>query len=665
MLLLLVVSFPHLIQAAAAPSDLLLEPATAVLDLVGHGVPGVEVLVFPVGESDGPAAVLHTDSKGRFTLAALPAGSYMLALSKPGYRFHLARVNSALLSLLSIRLVSEAGAGVPGPAAGKMDWVLQLPTADVLKEEDAVPVRIAETPSAPTAASPRDPGFPVTADNGHRLPVRGDVNQWYTSTLAALGTGAQAPESTGRSTELQFVGELQGRGSWELQGMARTLSTDGRLAAQSGSETDQGSNRVKLAMNYRLTPADSIDVQARFDRDRYRAEGFPGEIAPADQEVRTLGYAANYTRKVNEAHRWGVGTDMVRAQARMPQLSTNPVPAPDAGDLTDWRWSAAADYQASLPRDHRISVAARTRIYRYEMRDEGWAIAPIQAGVIEAGERGWSLSFSGEDAWKVAGSVQLLLGLETHASEAWGRSVLLVPRVGARRESDSSLVQGWILVRGAGGGPEEPAQAGSDLPGSALGYHAEASRRFEGAWVVGGHVHRNALVAEMPTGAGDPATQTFPSALLADPGSWTQEIGVSVSKELHGVRGTLESDGGKVVGRVGSLLGEAPVQSLREGSARYLTLRASASVLKTDTRLHLDYTKLDGSEAAGAEVSSQVNLVVFQPIPMISDRGAGSWRVLFGYQGVAREAHPQEAALPGSEGPGKIHRFSGGVGVTF
>lgn len=645
---------------------MLLEPATSVLDLVGRGVPGVEVLVFPVGVSEGPAAVLHTDSKGRFSLAALPAGSYMLALSKPGYRIHLARVNSTLLSLLSIHLVSEAAAGKPGPAPGKMDWVLQLPTADVLKEEDAAPVRISQTPSAPASAPPQGFVSPAAADRGHRLPVRGDVNQWYTSTLAALGAGVQAPESTGRRTDLQFGGELQGKGSWDLQGMARTLSTDGGVAAQAGSETDQGSNRVKLGMNYRLTPADSIVFQARFDRDRYRADGFPGEIVPADQEVRTLGYAANYTRKVNEAHRWGVGTDLVRAQARMPQPSADPVPVPDtAGDLTDWRWSAAADYQASLPRDHRISVAARTRIYRYEMRDEGWAVAPIQAGVIESGERGWSLSFSGEDAWRVAGPVQLLLGLETHASEAWGKSLLLIPRVGARRESDSSLVQGWILVRSDGGGPEGRAQAAGDLPGSALGYHAEAARRFDGAWVVGGHVHRNALAAGLPPSAENPAPPAVPSALLADPDSWSQEIGFSVSKDLPGVRGTLESDGGKIVGRVGRMLGEAPVQSLRDGSARYLALRASASVLKTDTLLHFDYTRLDGTEAPGSEASSQVNLIVFQPIPMVSDRGAGSWRVLFGYQGVTLEAHPQDAGLPDSEAPGKVHRFSGGVGVTF
>ena len=630
---------------------------------MGRGVPGVEVLVFPLGESEAPAAVLHTDPKGRFSLAGLPAGSYILALSKPGYRIQLARVNSALLSLLSIRLVSEGGVVTPDPAGGTMDWVLRIPSDDVLKEEDGGPLRVAAAPSAPASTPPQGPGPVGVLDRGHRLPVRGDVNQWYTSTLAALGAGAQTPESTGRSTELQFAGELQGRGSWELQGLARTLSTDGKVAPQTGSETDQGSDRIKLAMNYRLTPADSIEFQARFDRDRYRSQGFPGELASADQEVRTLGYAANYTRKVNDAHRWGVGTDLVRAQARIPQPSAD-LPVPDAGDLTDWRWSGTADYQASLPRDHRISVAARTRIYRYEMRDEGWAIAPIQAGVIESGERGWSLSFSGEDAWKVAGPVQLLLGLETHASEAWGKSLLLIPRVGARRESASSLVQGWILVHSDGGGPEGgPSGEGSDFSSSTLGYHAEVARRFEGDWVVRGHVHRNALVSGLP--AANAVPETLPPAVLADPDSWSQEIGFSVSKDLLGVRGTLESDGGRIVGRVGGMLGEAPVQSLQEGSARYLALRASASVMKTDTRLHLDYTKLDGSEVPGSETSSQVNLVVFQPIPIVSDRGAGSWRVLFGYQGTTREAHSQDAPLSAPEGPEKIHRFSGGVGVTF
>lgn len=646
--------------------DLLLQPAASVLDLLGRGVPGVEILVFPSGGAESPAAILHTDPKGRFSLQGLPAGSYILALSKPGYRIQLAQANSALLSLLSIRLVPAAGDERALRETGAMDWVLQLPTNDVLKEQDAGP------PPEP-AALPQPPSGPLhfasLPSEAHRLPVSGDVNQWYTSTLAALGTGAGNPESTGRSTQLQVVGQLQGRGSWELQGLARSLSTDGRASAQAGSETDQGSNRLKLAMNYRLTPADSIEVQARFDRDRYRAQGLPGEIGSADQEVRTLGYAANYTRRISDDQRWRVGTDMVRAQARVPQASDTTLPGTEGSDLTDWRWSAAADYQASLPRDHRISVAARTRIYRYEIRDEGWAVAPIQSGLsqIESGEKGWSLSFSGEDAWKVAGPVQLILGLETHVSEAWGKSVLLIPRVGARRESASTMVQGWILVRSDGGGPEDAAaQERADLSSSPLGYHAEVAKRFEGDWEVRGHVQRNALMSgDLSLPAESAAPQAIPSVLLADPDSWSQEIGFSITKDLRGVRGTLESDGGKIVGRVGSMLGEAPVQALSEGSARYVALRATASVLKTDTRLRLDYTKLDGADAPPSEFSSQLDLVVFQPLPMISDRGAGSWRVLFGYQGLTRAGETQGEMAPRPEGPEKVHRFSGGVGVTF
>ena len=619
-------------------------------------------MVFPVGASESPAAVLHSDLKGRFSLEGLPAGSYILALSKPGYRIQLAQANSALLSLLSIHLAPAEGVDVPQAQSGAMDWVLRLPVSDVLKEEDT-------EPASSTASSPDPVGPGILAAQlaaGHRLPVRADLNQWYTSSLAALGAGAGSPESTGRSTELTVGGELQGRGNWELQGLARSLSTEGSVTPQAGRETDEGSNRLKVAMNYRLTPADAIQFQARFDRDRYHSEGSLADPAAAAQEVRTLGYAANYTRKVNDDHRWRVGTDLLRAEARVPQAIDGPLTGAAANDLTDWRWSAAADYQASLPRDHRLSVAARTRIYRYEMRDEGWAVAPIQAGAsrTESGDKGWSLSFSGEDSWKLAGPVQLLLGLETHVSESWGKSVLLIPRLGARRESAWSLVQGWILVRTDGGGPEGEIERG-DSSNSPLGYHAEIARRFDGDWVVRGHVQRNALMSgDLGVPADSAAPQRVPIAVLADPDAWSQEIGFSVTKDLRGVRGTLESDGGRVVGRVGGTLSEAPVLVLAEGSTRYLALRASADILKTDTRLHFDYTKLEGSDVPGAEVSSQIDLIVFQPISIVSNRGVGSWRLLFGYQGLTRAGGPQDP-LPRADASEKVHRFSGGVGVTF
>jgi hypothetical protein len=62
--------------------------------------------------------------------------------------------------------------------------------------------------------------------------------------------------------------------------------------------------------------------------------------------------------------------------------------------------------------------------------------------------------------------------------------------------------------------------------------------------------------------------------------------------------------------------------------------------------------------------SSRVDLVVLQPIPFVSNRGAGSWRILFGFQSLSRDLG-SGADSPDNPSPEKINRFSGGVGVSF
>jgi hypothetical protein len=89
---------------------------------------------------------------------------------------------------------------------------------------------------------------------------------------------------------------------------------------------------------------------------------------------------------------------------------------------------------------------------------------------------------------------------------------------------------------------------------------------------------------------------------------------------------------------------------------------------ETDTQVRLDYTRLAGTEVdetAGTTLStSRVDLVILQPIPFVSNRGAGAWRILFGFQSLSRGPVSGTETLENVM-PEKINRFSGGVGVSF
>ena len=650
-----------------------------VQDSIGRGLPGVEIVVYSLGApASTPLAILLTDDRGRFSLEGLGSGSFLLALNKPGYPIRLAQANSRLLSFLQIRLGPSMKPAVEGmPASDSMDWVLRLPRTDVLKEEaPRIPGQGAVTEGEASKAGFSGSGATAVSLDSGRLPVSGEVNQWYTTSLAGVGGSPEAPGSSGRATTVQVAGDILGRGDWEVRGLAESSNTEGAGVGEGGFGGDQGANRLRVAMRYNVSPEDSVQVQARFDRDSYRSDGESEAIVPANQAVRTLGYQANWTRNLARESRLEVVTGFLHSQARVPWGIEAGTEAEEQGDeLRDWHWNAQADYHLQLPRAHRLSLAARTRVYNYEQRDAGWILTPIRSDLtmLESGQRGWALSLSGEDSWQLSPPVSLILGLDTHVSEGIDRNVILVPRVGARKQGEQSTLQGWILVRTDNFGSVESRRGGSSGRGvpesDPLGFRAEILQKFQGDWVLSGHIERNPLGTSaglVQPGTADISTPEL--MLVTDPSAWSQEAGFSVSKSLKGVEGRLESDHGRVVGKMAGSLTEAPVLFLEDGGVRYLALKATANVQKTDTQVHLDYTRMAGTqidEAAGTSLSaSRVDLVVLQPIPFVSNRGAGSWRVLLGFQSLTRG--PGSAGeTPENAMPEKINRFSGGVGVSF
>jgi hypothetical protein len=650
-----------------------------VQDTLGHGIPGVEIVVFSLGGSGSSSlAILRTDDRGRFSLEGIGPGNFLLALNKPRFPIRLAQANSRLLSLLQIRLgpelIPSAGEGSPGDS---MDWVLRLPRTDIMKEEEPqVPERVGADEGGFGKAGFGEPGSRPSALESSRLPVSGEVRQWYTSSLAGIGGSPETSGSTGRATTVHVTGDLLGRGDWEVRGLTETLSTEGVGDVFGGSGSDQGANRLRLAMRYHVSAEDSLQVQARLDRDRYRLDGESEAPGLSNQAVRTLGYQANWTRSMGKESGLEVATGFLHAQARVPWDIDAGTGAVDSRDeLRDWHWNARAGYHLQLPRAHRLSLAAQTRVYRNDLRDAGWLLTPIRAdlSMLDTGQRGWGLSLSGEDSWQLSQPLSLILGLDTHVSEGLDRNLILVPRIGARREGDQSTLQGWILIRTENLGSMESRQGGTSGRGSAqsetLGFRAEIVQRFQGSWVVSGHVERNPLGAPAVLGQSGTVDSSTPEVMLVtDPGAWSQEAGFSVSKSLKGVEGSLESDHGRVMGRMAGGLTEAPVVFLGDGGVRYLALKVSAKVQKSDTQVRLDYTRLadmEADETAAATLNaSRVDLLVLQPIPFVSNRGAGSWRILFGFQSLSRGQGSVAETLENSM-PEKINRFSGGVGVSF
>ena len=655
----------------------------SVLDLVGVGIPGVEILAYPAGQDSSglPPGIFRSDDRGRFRLSGLTPGRHFLALNKPGYQVLLAQVNTRWISRLTLTLIPGGPGILPpyGAPVNSMDWVLRAPRTDLLKEiRGGMPEAAASKGPERSVPGQDLPGPILTGSpSSDRLPFNGEVEQWFTTDPSFAWGGADTATSSGRTTVVRFDGGLLGRGNWKVGGILGTLSTGEGQVSSAGGERDEGAGRLRVAMDYELSPEDSIRFQARYDRDSFRSGSPADRLTPAEQEVRTLGYQAGWIRKMEQGGGLEMNMGFVQALGRTPGDFPGPDPLPGSERdslLQDRLWNAGALYGFIVSPEHRVLVRARTRFYRYEQRNDGWVLAPVHPDLSsqEAGERGWSVSISGEDAWKISDPFSLTLGLDYHRAGSPEVFSVFVPRLGARREGKRSLIQGQILLR-----LETPAAVYGDSPAagsassgeSSLGYRAEILQRLGGSWVVAGHAERNPLISDEGNGWLDPGGLTDPAGLLlADPDSMTEEIGIQVTRRLKGLEGTLGTDQGRVRGRVAARLDGAPIRLLGEGDVHYVTLKASASVPRTDTEVRFNYRVLDHLETSPGSVetgqAARIDLTVLQQIPLLAKRLPADWRLLLAYQTLTWDAAESEEALMGPSTE-KVRRLSGGVGVKF
>ena len=646
----------------------------------------MEILVFPVGPRPANDAVgaSRTDPRGRFELSDLLPGSYLLALNKPGYQVLLAQVNTRLVSRMTLTLAPGAArTTAPSlPDRDSMDWVLRMPRTDVLKEWENGREAATEGPPDEPSGPGRVSSLPMNEAAGRapaRLPINGEVRQWFTSGFPFSDRGSDSAGSTGRTTAVDVSGSLGERGGWRVGGLTGSLVTGPGVPGADGVENDQDANRLRLAMRYEVGPEDSLRFLARYERDRFRGESLWAGPAPGDQEVRTWGYQADWSRRGDEGQALKMNLGFLHALGRNPDAAIGPDALEGAADdsfLQDRRWNAGAAYGFSPNPRHRVSVQARSRVYRYDQRDEGWILVPVQPSlsVAETGERGWSVSLSGEDSWKISDPLGLTLGLDYHRAGSVRRASTLVPRFGARREGKQTVVSAQILLRfdelsDTFSGRDFGAGSWTSDAGRELGYRAEVLHGIGTTWKVGGHAELNPIRLEADDPGWDSPIHPADSdvLLLVDPLAKTREIGIQVRKRFKGLQGSLESERGRIAGRVATRLESAPIRLLGEGEVEYLSLKATASLLKTDTEVRLDYHRLAGSDNSSppeeTSRASRVDLLLLQQLPRLGHRRSSDWRILFACQTLDRE----RAAVSSAAGPSleRIRRLSGGVGVTF
>jgi hypothetical protein len=266
-----------------------------------------------------------TDTRGRFALASLPPGSYVLRAHLGGYGPSRSRVvqvtpDAPTVSTIALRAVKPSAeardipvlaAGVGG--AGQMSiappdsveeadaedhdhsetaWKLRHLNRSVLKESTIVPLEPAEEDDTDRTTSM--PGPAVRAANAAArmasviadLPVKGEINLLTTGTLDAPER-LFSPDRASHSVAYLSIGAPVGAGDWSVQG----AMTQGDLA----SWVLSGSYATKATARH------AYDVGMSYSMQRYDG-GNPVALAAVTDGTRNVGDAYGFDRWTVSRH---------------------------------------------------------------------------------------------------------------------------------------------------------------------------------------------------------------------------------------------------------------------------------------------------------------------------------------------------------------------------
>jgi hypothetical protein len=277
-----------------------------------------------------------TDTRGRFALASLPPGSYVLRAHLGGYGPSRARVvqvtrDARAVSTIALRPVGPSAeardvpvlaAGLGGseqiPAAasdsledveadehdhGESAWRLRHLNRSVLKEASMAPLDRPEEDDAAGMGS--IPGHAVRAANAAArmaasviadLPLTGELNLLTTGTLDAPQR-LFSPDRASHGVAYVSIGAPAGRGDWSVQG----AMTQGDLASWvlSGSYATNASARhaYDVGMSYSMQRYDGGNptaLAAVTDGTRNVGDAYGFDRWTVSRQL-TLGYGAHYS----------------------------------------------------------------------------------------------------------------------------------------------------------------------------------------------------------------------------------------------------------------------------------------------------------------------------------------------------------------------------------
>ncbi len=663
-----------------------------VIDARGAGVAAATIFLTPVGRArysasaqvrSGPAPavddvaghVVRSAADGSFT-ALLPIGRYHIAAFKPGYEVTLGEVNLQARGVVEMRMIpADRSGGGPSEEAGddrNLDWILRHPEVDVLRDRE----RAIEDPV-------ESEGFdPPQAGSGTRLrlaatrrpSVAGEFQQRLGS---AWPWGGESPGSAGTSSQATRVG-LRGRlgqqASWWFDGM-----TDRAETASEGDDSVTQARRssgLGLGLDYRPRAGDVVQTRFRYGASRHLFDPNAPDDA-IDQDQRSTGVRARWARALSEETSLYVTGGYLETGAREDASPRSPSDAP-AEQAIDGRFDRSILAGASLSfrsEDHQVGVGLRVHSYLYGIGDDGAGLFLVEPGAapLESARQGSSVSLFSRDDWRLMEGYVLSYGIGYHNDLSTGGSYL-VPRVGLTRALPGPtglVMRSAVVVRM----DDHPMMDGSgERPGDArgdpvhLGYELAVERRPED------RLQFAATLSYMPFQEIEgvegplplPGAPDQPVLVIADAAAGRRQMEVELRRGFGFVRGSLAGSIGRVEGRLRPVFEEAPLQSLRAGTARYYLTSLRALFEPTDTELRIDYRRVMGDTdpiaggGSGSLAYRRFDLAVLQDLPWVAMANT-RWRVLMAYQGL------QYGSLddPAAAGTGVASRLTGGVDVSF
>jgi hypothetical protein len=536
-----------------------------VRDVVGNAIAGAHVLVLSTSAARTPLGQATTDRHGRFVIAGVEPGTYLVEADKDGY--HPAR-NAVDTGTADIDVVLSAA----GDERHDPSWALRASRRSMWHE---TAWSIDDVATAPRPD-------PLDLDIDQLFTVAPSLGDTTTASPAAL----HATETRARlTTRLGTDGALR---AGVERSRLRAASTGG--PARASGERERA--RAGVALELGLDRASTLDAHATVEG---AGLAFAGSAAEGRSDVagehRLFDAGAAWTRTLATARvEVGVGASGGRVTSR---TSTDH----DAGRLTARESAAHGSVELAAAPGHEIGLGVRTR--RVDVGASGDHVA------------GWEVDLDAHHTWDVRGPVDLEYG------------------VGWRHDASSGVTEFVPTVGGVWEQGEWQARAALSYAAGrdALGYRAEIDLPLgENLRLVGSSQHdpsRSRVLERRPADAlaGD-------ALYVTDGVSATGETRVGVMRLAAGVRVLVEVAAGYAEGAVVPLGQLVPIDRDDARELRHRSARMGVHLAGTGTGVELAYRRLTatGATADDAALDRALELRVVQDLRVL--RRHGDWRLL-------------------------------------